>query len=65
MITTLILAAVPLINLLIWLLVFLVICYLVFLLIGLLPIDEPWKRIITIVVVLILLLVLIQQLGFI
>lgn len=60
---TLILAAVPLVNLLIWLLVFCIICALIFYIVQLIPLQEPWKRIITVIVCLILLLVLIQQLG--
>lgn len=53
-----------LIGILIYLLIFLVVCYLVFMIVRLIPIGEPWKQIITIIVCLILLLILIQQLGF-
>lgn len=53
-----------LISILIWLLVFLVACWFVFTIIGLLPLEQPWKQILTVIVCLILLLVLIQQLGF-
>jgi hypothetical protein len=52
-----------LISVLIWLLVFLVVCYLIFVVINLMPLEQPWKNIITIVVCLILLLVLVSQLG--
>ena len=63
--TTLLLAAttVPLINLVVWLLIFVIVVYLIFLIIGMLPIPQPFKNIIVILVALILLLVLVQQLG--
>lgn len=53
-----------LISLAIWLLIAAVIIYLVFLVIGMLPLPEPIKTIITVVIALILLLVIIQRLGF-
>jgi hypothetical protein len=65
-IATLVLAiatAVPLINLLIWLIVFVVVTYLIYLLLGALPLPEPWKTVVFVLVTLILLLILVQQLG--
>jgi hypothetical protein len=42
-----------------------VVVWLVFLILGMLPLPEPIKMVITVVVALLLLLVLIQRLGFI
>jgi hypothetical protein len=53
-----------LISVLIWLLIFAVVVYLVFLILGMLPLPEPIRTVITIVVALILLLVLLQRIGF-
>ena len=54
---------VPLLQLVIWLLILAVVIWLVFLIIGMLPLPEPIKTIITVVIALIFLLVLVQQLG--
>ena len=53
-----------LINLLIWLIVLAVVVWLLFLIIGMLPLPEPIRTIITVVIALILLLVIVQRLGF-
>ena len=55
--------AVPLLGILIWLLIFAVIVWVVFLILGMLPLPEPVKTIITVVVGLILLIVLVSRLG--
>jgi hypothetical protein len=57
-------AGTSLIALLIWLIVLAVVVWLLFLIIGMLPIPEPIKTIITVVIALILLLVIVQRLGF-
>ena len=53
-----------LISLLIWLIVLAVVVWLLFLIVGMLPLPEPIKTIITVVIALILLLVIVQRLGF-
>jgi hypothetical protein len=53
-----------LIAVLIWLLVFLVVVYIVYLILGHMPIPEPWKTVILLIVGLILLLVLLSHFGF-
>ena len=53
-----------LISLLIWLIILAVVVWLLFLIIGMLPLPEPIKTIITVVIALILLLVIVQRLGF-
>lgn len=53
-----------LISLLIWLIVLAVVVWLLFLIIGMLPLPEPIRTIITVVIALILLLVIVQRLGF-
>lgn len=53
-----------LISLLIWLVVLAIVIWLVFLIIGMLPLPEPIKTIVTVVIALILLLVVINRLGF-
>ena len=62
---TLILAASvgPLISFLIWLVVFVVVVYLAWLLVGVLPLPSPWKTIVWVLVCLILLLIFLQQTG--
>lgn len=52
-----------LIAVLIWLLIFLVVCYIVYLILGHMPIPDPWKTVILLVVGLILLLILLQRFG--
>lgn len=52
-----------LISLLIWLLVFALVVYCIFLVLGLLPLPEPAKRIVTIILAVILLLALLNHLG--
>lgn len=52
-----------LISLLIWLLVVAVVIYVLFLVLGMLPIPEPIKTILLCVVGLILFLIIIQRLG--
>ena len=63
--TTLLLAASvgPLISFLIWLVVFVVVVYLAWLLVGVLPLPHPWKTIVWVFVCLILLLIFLQQTG--
>ena len=53
-----------LVSLLIWLLVLCLVIYVVFLILGMLPIPEPAKKIVTIILAVIFLLVLLQHLGF-
>lgn len=53
-----------LIAVLIWLLIFLIVCYIVYLILGHMPIPDPWKTVILLVVGLILLLILLQRFGF-
>lgn len=57
--------AVPLISLLIWLLVFCLVVYLIFFIMGRLALPEPVGTIITVIVALILLVVLLRQFAFI
>jgi hypothetical protein len=52
-----------LVSLLIWLLVFAVVIYVLYLILGMLPIPEPVKTILLCVVGIILLIVLVQRLG--
>lgn len=54
-----------LISLLIWLLILAVVVYVVFLILSMLPIPEPIKTIICIIIGLAFLLVIVQRLGFI
>lgn len=54
-----------LIHLLIWLIVLAIVAWALFYFVGLLPIPQPIKTLITLVVVLILLLVILNQLSFI
>ena len=63
--STLLLAASvgPLISFLIWLVVFVVVVYLAWLLVGVLPLPHPWKTIVWVLVCLILLLIFLQQTG--
>jgi hypothetical protein len=53
-----------LISVLIWLLIFLVVCYIVYLILGHMPIPDPWKTVILLIVGLILLLILLSHFGF-
>lgn len=53
-----------LIAVLIWLLVFLIVCYIVYLILGHMPIPDPWKTVILLIVGLILLLILLSHFGF-
>ena len=53
-----------LITVLVWLLVFLIVCYIVYLILGHMPIPEPWKTVILLIVGLILLLILLSHFGF-
>lgn len=52
-----------LIQLLIWLLVLSLIIYVVFLVLGMIPLPEPARRIVTIILAVIFLLVLLSHLG--
>jgi hypothetical protein len=54
-----------LISLLIWFIVAAVVIYLIFLILGMLPLPEPIRTIIVVVVALIILLLLVNRLGFI
>ena len=54
-----------LISILIWLLILCVVIYLFFWVLGKIPLPEPIRTIITVVVALALLLFLVQRLGFI
>jgi hypothetical protein len=56
-------AAGGLVSLLIWLLVFALCVYVVYLILGMLPIPEPAKQIVCIILAVILLLVMLQRLG--
>jgi hypothetical protein len=56
-------AAGGLVSLLIWLLVFALCVYVVYLILGMLPIPEPAKQIVCLVLAIILLLVMLQRLG--
>lgn len=51
------------ISLLIWLLVFLLVAGIVFYIIGMLPIPQPWLNIARAIVALIILLILLNYLG--
>lgn len=53
-----------LVSLLIWLLVLAIVCYVVFLILGMLPIPQPIKTIVCLILGLIFLLVLLGHLGF-
>ncbi len=53
-----------LISLLVWLLILALVIYVVFLVLGMLPLPEPAKRIVTVILAIIFLLVLLQHLGF-
>lgn len=57
------LSASGLVPLLIWLLVLALVIYVVFLVLGMLPLPGPAKQIITIILAVIFLLVLLQHLG--
>jgi hypothetical protein len=59
-----IVGGVSLISILIWLLVFLIVCYIVYLILGHMPIPDPWKTVILCIVGLILLLILLSRFGF-
>jgi hypothetical protein len=64
---TLLLAALSgggLVGLLIWLLVFALVIYVVYLILGMLPIPPTIKQIICLILGVIFLIVLLQQLGF-
>lgn len=64
---TLLLAAASisgLVPLLVWLLVLALVIYVVFLVVGMIPIPEPAKKIVTVVIGLIFLLLLLDRLGF-
>jgi hypothetical protein len=54
-----------LVSLLVWLLIFCVVVFLVFYILGHIPLPEPWRTVITAIIGIILLLVLLQQFGFI
>ena len=53
----------PLISLVVWLIVFVFVVWLVFLIVGVLPIPDPYKTIVVALVALLLLLILVSQLG--
>jgi hypothetical protein len=57
-------AAFSLVSLLIWLVVFAVVIYVLFLILGMFPLPEPIKTIILCVVGVILLVIFAQRLGF-
>ena len=65
MFETLILAASisPLISFLVWLIIFVIVAYLAFLLIGVLRLADPWKTILFVLVVLVLLVIFVTQTG--
>ena len=52
-----------LIPLLVWLLILALVIYVVFLVLGMIPIPEPAKKIVTIILGIIFLLILLQKLG--
>jgi hypothetical protein len=52
-----------LVQLLIWLLVLCLVVYCVFLIVGMLPLPEPAKKIVTIILAVVFLLVLLSHLG--
>lgn len=56
--------ATSLIGLLIWLVVLVAVVYCLFLLLNMLPIPEPFRTIILVVIGLVLLLVIVNRLGF-
>lgn len=57
------LETVGLVSILIWLLVLAIVVYVIFLILGMLPIPEPIRTILCLVVGLIILLLLVQRLG--
>lgn len=61
--TAVILGGGSLVGLLIWLLILALVIYCVFLVLGMLPLPEPAKRIVTVILAIIFLLVLLQHLG--
>ena len=56
--------ATSLISVLIWLLVLAVVCYIIWLILNMLPLPEPIRTIILCILGLVLLLVIVQRLGF-
>jgi hypothetical protein len=59
-----VLSGTGLVSLLVWLLILALLIYVVFLILGMLPLPEPAKRIVGIILSIIFLLVVLNHLGF-
>lgn len=52
------------ISLLLWLLVLALVIYVVYLIVGMLPLPSPAKQIVTLILAVVFLIILLQRLGF-